>query len=68
MVAGERQIFRDILSAVLARRDVFEVKRQRLLFLPQPAVFTAIFRALPDELAQTGIYQFALDKMRRDLA
>ena len=68
MVAGERQIFRRILAAVLARRDVFDVKSQRLLLLPQPAVFTAIFRALPDGLTQAGVHQFALDKMRRDLA
>ena len=68
MVTGECQIFRRIFSAMLARSDVFGVKRQRFLHLPQPAVFTAIFRALPDELTQTGVHQFTLDKMRRALA
>lgn len=68
MVTGEREIFHCILSAMLARRDVFDMERQRFLLLQQPAIFTTIFRALPDQLSQPRVHQFALDKIRRDLA
>ena len=60
VVAREHQVFRRVLASVLARRDVFDVKRQRLLFLPQPAILAATCRTLPDRLAQTGIHQPAL--------
>ena len=70
MVARERQVFRRVLASVLARRDVFDVKRQRLLFLPQPAILAATRCALPDRLAQPGIHQpvFACASTRRALA
>lgn len=68
MVTGEREVFCRILPAMLARRDVFDVKCQRFLLLPQPAIFTTIFRTLPDQLSQPCVHQFALDKIRRDLA
>lgn len=68
VVAGKRQIFRRIFSTVLAGSDVFDVKRQWFLRLPQPAVFAVMIRAQPDELAQPGVHQPALARMRRDFA
>ena len=66
----ERQVFRRVLASVLARRDVFDVKWQRLLFLPQPAILATTRRALPDRLAQLGVHQagFACVSTRRALA
>ena len=68
VMAGKREVFRRVFSAVLSRNDVFDVKSQRLEILMQPAIFTTIFCALPDELSQPGVHQFAVDKMRRALA
>ena len=68
VVTGEREVFRRVFSSVLARSDVFDVERQRLLFLPQPAILTTILRALPDLLAQSGVHQPAFARMRRALA
>ena len=68
VMTGEREIFRRICSAVLSRRDVFDVKKKRLKFLPQPAILATIFCALPDQLAQLGVHQAALESMRRALA
>jgi hypothetical protein len=67
---GKREVFRNVLPSVLARRDVFVVKGQRLLPLPQSAIFTANRRALPDQLAQRGVHQpaFACASTRRALA
>jgi len=49
---------------------MLDVKQQRLLFLPQPAVLTTILRALPNLLAQLGVHQaiFAWARIRRALA
>jgi len=55
VVTGEREVFRRVFSSMLARSDVFDVERQQLLFLPQPAILTTIPRALPDLLAQSGV-------------
>lgn len=44
VMAGEREILRRILSIVLAR-GMFDVKRKRLLLLPQSAILTATCRA-----------------------
>ena len=68
VMTGEREIFRRIFSAVLSRRDVFDVKKKRLKFLPQPAILATIFRTLPDELAQLRVHQAVLERMRRALA
>ena len=68
VVTGEREVFRRVFSSMLARSDVFDVERQQLLFLPQPAILTTIPRALPDLLAQSGVHQPAFARMRRALA
>ena len=70
VVTRECQVFRRVLASVLARRDVFDVKRQRLLFLPQPAILAATCRALPGQLAQHGVHQagFVCASTRRALA
>ena len=67
-MTGQREIFRRILSAVLTWDDVFNVKGQWFLILPQPAILATIFRALPDDLAQLGVHQAALERTRRALA
>ena len=68
VMTGEREIIRRIFPAMLSRDDMFDVKSQRLEILMQPAILTMIFRALPDELSQPGVHQFAVDKRRRALA
>jgi hypothetical protein len=56
VVAGERKIFRRIAPFMLARDDVFDMKSQRLQGLRQPAVFTGVVRARPDELAELVVH------------
>ena len=68
MMAGQREIFRRIFSAMLSGNNVLDVKPQRLKILMQPAILTTILCALPDGLTQAGIHQPALAKMRRALA
>ena len=68
VMAGKRKVFRGVLSAVLSRDDVFDVKSERLEILMKPAILAGIFCALPDGLAQSGVHQPALARMRRALA
>ena len=68
MMTSQREIFRRIFSSVLARSDMFDVKWQRLLFLPQHAILATIVRASPNQLSEPGIHQAALERMRRALA
>ena len=69
-MAGKRKIVRRVFAAMLAWNDMLDVKQQRLLFLPQPAILTTILRALPNPLAQLGVHQaiFAWARIRRALA
>ena len=69
-MTGEGEILQRVFSFVLARGDVFDVKCQRLLFLPQPAILTATRRALFDQLPQPGVPQaaFVCASTRRALA
>ena len=68
MMTGQREIFPRIFAAMLPRNDMLDVKQQRFGILRQAAILAIIFRALPDELSQPCVHQFALDKIRRDLA
>ena len=70
VMAGKRKIVRRVFAAMLAWNDMLDVKQQRLLFLPQPAILTTILRALPNPLAQLGVHQaiFAWARIRRALA
>jgi hypothetical protein len=70
VMTRERQILFYVFAFVLARRDVFDVERQRLLLLPQPAILTATRCALFDQLAQPRVHQAALAcaSIRRALA
>ena len=70
MMTGESEVFRRVLSSVLTRRDVFDVKWQWLLLRPQVAILAATVGALPNQLAQLGVHQegFACANTRRALA
>ena len=68
VMAGECKVFRGVLSAMLSRGDVFDVKSERLEILLKPAILAGIFCALPDGLAQPGVHQPALARTRRALA
>ena len=68
VMTSQREVFRRVGSAMLSRDDVFDVKSQRLKFLGQSAIFTAIVGAQPDGLAQSRVHQPAFVKMRRALA
>lgn len=48
MMAGERQVFRRVLSAVLTWDDVFDVERQRFASLCKATIFASVFGAPPD--------------------
>jgi hypothetical protein len=52
VMTGQRKILGNIFTAMLSRDDMFNVERQKFLFLSHPAILTNIFCALPDELAQ----------------
>ena len=60
VMTGKREIVRDILSAMLARSDVFNVERQQLLALMHLTILAAIFRASPNQLTQAIVHQAAL--------
>ena len=70
VMTRERQILFRVLAFVLACRDVFDMERQRLLLLPQPAILTATRCALFDQLQQPGVHQtaFVCASTRRALA
>jgi len=52
VMTGQSQIFRSILTPVLACHDMLNVETQRLLLLNQRTIFTAIIGAASDELTQ----------------
>ena len=59
VVASEREIIRRIFSSMLTGNDVLDMKGQRLLVLPQLAIFAGVFCASPDELTQPVVHQAA---------
>jgi hypothetical protein len=60
LVAGERKVFKGIRATVLARIDVLDVKRVRVVvFLPETAILTAIPGALPHLLAESRAHHEA---------
>ncbi len=60
LVAGERQIIERIHAAMFARIDVLDMERMGVvMFLPKPAIFTAVPGALPHLLAECQAHQEA---------
>jgi hypothetical protein len=55
LVTGEREVFEIVRAAVLARIDVFDMERMRVVvFLSEAAILATIAGALPHLLAKGG--------------
>jgi hypothetical protein len=59
LVTGQRKVLRNVTASMLSGDDMFDVKGQRLLLLPQAAILAPARGTLPDKLTKPWLHQMA---------